>query len=100
MLFRIGRQPAGGAGWTLQAYYDRTERLAAASALDVDRHTFDVDFRHHLPWGDRQQIIWGLAFRDTSDTTTGSGVLTFVPPARDSRTYSAFVQGVSPGVEF
>jgi len=75
----------------LQTYYDRTNRHEVNFG-DI-RNTFDADFLQRFPWGSRQQISWGLGarFSHGNELQVVSG-LTFDPPQRTDRLYTAFVQ--------
>ena len=56
------------------------------------RDTLDLDFRYHLQWGDRQDIVWGLGYRYTADRFGESFTVAFDPQARALQFFSAFVQ--------
>jgi len=75
---------------TLQVYFDRTNRGDAT--YREGRSTFDIDFQHHIAWGNRQDIVWGLGFRDTSDSIQGSFKVTFTPSAETDLLFNAFAQ--------
>jgi iron complex outermembrane receptor protein len=75
----------------LQMYYDRTHR--ELEIFSEDRHTFDVDLQIHHPFGERQDIVWGLGYRHTDSYNLKSNFnLSFVPLDRKTEEYSAFVQ--------
>jgi len=90
VLFRLQREVDDRNGWSLQGYYDRTER--ASSLLSEDRDTFDLEYRHYFALGDRHDIIWGTGFRHSSDDVGESTSLHFQDTARTTRIFSAFVQ--------
>jgi iron complex outermembrane receptor protein len=75
---------------SLQVYFDRTTR--SDSTYNIGLNEFDVDFQHHVKLGTRQDIVWGLGYRVSSDGTTPSLRIVFTP--KDSRTqhFSSFVQ--------
>jgi iron complex outermembrane receptor protein len=79
---------------TVQAYYDffKQEQVHTSET----RHTFDFDAQHRFPLGTRQDIIWGLGYHLTvdefPDTLPEAFYLSWVPPARQDRLFSAFVQ--------
>ena len=93
-LFRFGKQTNEG-GWALQGYYDRTSR-STAGGFQVDRDTFDLDFRHNLHLGEAHAVVWGAAVRHTRDRTDAVTnplfFLAFEPRDRSADTVSAFVQ--------
>ena len=74
----------------LQAYYDYTERNAAI--FDEQRHSFDLNFQHEFALSDRNQMVWGLGYRLTTDTEVNSPTLTFNPDRDTQNLYSAFAQ--------
>jgi len=82
---------SGGKDLQLQAYYDRTNRREPNFG-DI-RNTFDIDFIEHIPLAQRHQISWGLGLRmshgDELQVVSG---LTFDPPQRTDRLYTAFLQ--------
>ena len=83
---------------TLQVYFDRTNRGDAT--YGEGRNTFDVDFHHHIAWGRRQDFVWGLGFRATSDDIRGTFRVMFNPARETDLLYSSFVQdeiAVIPG---
>jgi iron complex outermembrane receptor protein len=75
---------------SLQVYFDRTTR--SDSTYNIGLNEFDVDFQHHVKLGTRQDIVWGLGYRVSADSTTPFLRLVFTP--QDSRTqlFSSFVQ--------
>lgn len=81
---------ANGSDTTLQVYYDGYHRIDRG--LSETRNTLDFDFQHHLSIGSRQEAIWGLGYRTTSDYTTPGYAATYVPAGRRDNLVSAFVQ--------
>jgi iron complex outermembrane receptor protein len=76
--------------FTIQAYYDRTDR-DEAFAREV-RDTFDIDFQHRFAAGEWQDIIWGLGYRYTRDDFTESLIMTIDPDNSSDELLSAFLQ--------
>ena len=75
----------------LQLYYDRTHRnRPGLYAEDLD--TYDVDFQHRFPLGERQDIVWGLGYRLIEDDVANTPVLAFLPPRVSRQWFSGFVQ--------
>ena len=68
ILGRWNHTLADGSVTTLQVYYDGYRRVDRG--LSETRNTLDFDFQHHLTIGSRQEIVWGLGYRTTSDNTT------------------------------
>jgi iron complex outermembrane recepter protein len=75
---------------TLQVYFDRTNRGDVTNG--EGRDTFDLDFQHHIAWGSRQDFVWGLGYRSTSDDIRGSIKVSFNPPIETDQLFSSFVQ--------
>lgn len=75
---------------SLQVYFDRTTRGDTTYALGLN--TFDADFQHHFGWGPRQDIVWGLGYRATSDHTTPTLRIAFAPANRVLQLFSSFGQ--------
>ncbi len=75
---------------TLQAYYDRTERILP-TILGETRDTFDLDFQHAVSTV-RHELVWGLGARRTRDRLDGSDFISFDPEERTDDLYGGFVQ--------
>ncbi len=75
---------------TLQFFFDNYARLGPEAS--EKRNTVDFDFSHHLAWGSRQDIVWGLGYRHTSDQTAGTIDQAFVPADTRLRLLNSFVQ--------
>ena len=75
----------------LQLYYDRTHRnIPGTFAEDLD--TYDVDFQHRFPLGERNNIVWGLGYRLIEDDVGNTPVLAFLPARLSRQWFSGFVQ--------
>jgi iron complex outermembrane receptor protein len=70
--------------------YDRTKREEAT--FGEGRNSFNVEFQHHLAAGKRQDMIWGLGYRVTSDHLTDRPSLSFNPRKRTDTLFSGFWQ--------
>jgi iron complex outermembrane receptor protein len=75
---------------TIQFYFDRYGRGGPESDEVLD--TFDFDFQNHIMIGARQDLIWGIGYRHTSDLDIGTVDQTFVPPKFSAGLFSTFVQ--------
>ena len=75
---------------SLQVYFDRTTRGDTTYGFGVN--TFDLDFQHHVGWGSRQDLVWGLGYRLNSDSTFSTSRVVFSPASRTTQLFSAFVQ--------
>jgi len=90
ILVRWDRAISPTSQTTLQVYFDRTNRGDAT--YGEGRNTIDIDFHHHIAWGNHQDLVWGLGFRDTSDNIRGSFRFMFNPSTETQLLFSSFVQ--------
>jgi len=74
----------------LKLYYDRTQRDRIVFA--ENRDTFDVDLQHRIKIGERNDIVWGLGYNNTSDSLDNSQTVIFDPNHRTTSLYNAFAQ--------
>ena len=91
LLARWERPLGERSGLRLQAYFDRTVRNIP-NVYDERRDTWDLDFQHHLRIGARHNLVWGLAYRATSDQIDNTTFATFLPASRSTQRYGGFVQ--------
>jgi iron complex outermembrane receptor protein len=89
-LTRWNRTISSRSDTSLQFYFDRTNRGDTTYALGLN--TFDIDFQHHILWGARQDIVWGLGYRVSSDHTSPTLRIVFTPNDRVTQLFSSFVQ--------
>ncbi len=81
---------SNGSDATLQVYFDRYTR-SGPEAHEV-RNTVDLDFQHHLGWGTRQDLIWGLGYRYSADQTVGTIDQAYLPANLSGQLFNFFVQ--------
>ena len=74
----------------LQLYYDRTERKSAI--LEQTHDTIDIDCQHQFVLGERQEIVWGVGYRFTSDDLGSTFYTSYSPDSRNDNLYSGFLQ--------
>ena len=74
----------------LRVYYDRTRRNDPSFEDDLD--TLDLDFQHGFAPTRRQEMIWGVNYRFTSNRNEGKGVFAVEPVSSDDHLVSGFVQ--------
>ena len=74
----------------LQLYYDRTDRDTVI--FKEKRDTFDADFQHRFPVGNRNDFIWGAGYRVSRDDVGNSPTISLIPGSRTLELFSAFVQ--------
>jgi iron complex outermembrane recepter protein len=65
LLTRWSRSASSKSDFTLQFYYDRTQRFD--QVVDETRNTYDLDLQHHLAAGRRHDLVWGLGLRYMTD---------------------------------
>lgn len=75
---------------SLQVYFDRSNR--GDGTYGIGLNTFDVDFLHHVGWGERHDFVWGLGYRVSSDDTASSPRILFTPADLTTQLFSSFVQ--------
>ena len=75
---------------SLQVYFDRTQRNGVVAGEGIN--TTDIDFQHHIGWGDRQDVVWGAGYRYVSYTTTGSFAQSIDPASEDLQLFTFFIQ--------
>ena len=81
---------SGGSDSTLQFSYDQHRR---GDPLNPElRNTYDLAFRHDFALGSRQDIVWGLGYRYSSDRIGGSLTVAMNPPNRSLQLFDAFLQ--------
>ena len=90
LLSRWDRAISSTSETTLQVSFDRTNR--GDSTFGEGRNTFDIDFQHHIAWGARQDFVWGLGYRVTSDDIRGTIRVSFTPQSETDQLFSSFVQ--------
>jgi iron complex outermembrane receptor protein len=56
------------------------------------RDTLDLDYQNHIARGQRQDIVWGLGYRYTTDQIGGSLTVSFNPPSRGLQLFTSFLQ--------
>jgi iron complex outermembrane receptor protein len=74
----------------VQAYYDRVRDEQAGSIRNLN--TYDLDAQHRFALGNRNEITWGLGYRESVADLGPSYFVTWNPPAAHDHLYSSFVQ--------
>jgi iron complex outermembrane recepter protein len=90
VLGRWKRTISPGSEISLQIYFDRTNRTDTTYGLGLN--TLDLDFQHHVHWGRRQDFVWGLGYRLSSDQTADDFRISFQPQDLVTQIFSSFVQ--------
>jgi iron complex outermembrane recepter protein len=90
LLARWTRTLSDSSDFTLQMYYDRTQR--DDSNVNEIRDIIDIDFQHTFGLGERHSLIWGLGSRYSGDDTEDGVKMGFRPKGREDYLFSAFIQ--------
>jgi iron complex outermembrane recepter protein len=91
LLARWERTDASGAGWTLQAYLDHTQRRIPQlfrESLD----TVDLVAQYGFAWGARHRALIGAGLRHARDDVDNSAALAFQPGSRSLQWSRLFAQ--------
>lgn len=94
------------ANGALESIWDHTysERSQSSLQFSFDQHrrgdplnpetrnTFEADFQHHFDLGRREEIVWGLSFRNTSDQIGGSLTVAMIPASSTQQLFGSFIQ--------
>jgi iron complex outermembrane receptor protein len=90
ILARWNHTLASGSETSLQIYDDHSSTFSLGGR---DRqNTVDLDFQHHVSFGSRQDIVWGLGAR-VADLYLGPGyAIAYAPQSRTDVLLSAFFQ--------
>jgi iron complex outermembrane receptor protein len=83
----------GGSETTLRVYYDYMRRVGEFGT-DARNATVDADFEHHVAWGARNDVVWGLNLRINRDDLRAhdSHSARFIPERRSIPFASGFFQ--------
>jgi iron complex outermembrane recepter protein len=102
---RFNDSMAGLSGGFIQLVWNHSFSARADTSFEVSydnyqrndflregRNTLNLDFQHHILWGERQNILWGLAFRHTSSKSDGNLAVSLTPPDATYQLFSSFAQ--------
>lgn len=82
---------ANGSQGVLQASLDQTH-LEMDGILSEDRTTLDLDFQNRFTLTPSQDMMWGLGYRRSADSTDSTQVLATMNPASQTQTlFSGFL---------
>jgi len=77
--------------WSLQSYFDRAYRTEPGWMENI--YTFDTEFQHRFPLGQRHHVIWGMDYRQVHGAAVGTPYfLDFLPRESTTNLLSGFVQ--------
>lgn len=91
LLGRWSRKFSNGSELQLQTYYDRTSRDLPPIFFEV-RNTYSLEIQHQLTAGGKQNLVWGLGYRASTDDTRKVSLLFFEPAGRTLHWFNAFAQ--------
>lgn len=89
-LGRWNHTLSNGSSMSLQVYYDRYTRLD--EGVHEGLNTLDFDFQHHLRIGSRNDVVWGVGYRSTSDSHTAGYGKAYAPLSEANNLFSVFAQ--------
>lgn len=90
VLTRWSRTFSARSETSLQVSFDRTSRGDTTYAIGLNN--FDFDFQHHIVWRARQDIVWGLGYRLSSDDISPTLRVSATPQVSHTQLFSSFVQ--------
>jgi len=91
LLGRWTHRFKGGSDLQLQTYYDRSSRLVPRQ-IDEVRNTYDIDLQHHFQAGTRHDIVYGLGYRASNNSTRDQPILFFEPSGSHLGLFNFFAQ--------
>ncbi len=91
ILWRWSRELSTSSQMALQVYYDKTSRTRLLIPLEVHQ-TFDVDFQHRFPLGERHDVMWGAGYRFIRGDIDNSEFFILGEEKNTTDLFSAFLQ--------
>lgn len=93
VLGRLTYKESQASTWTLQMYFDNTQRDNTISLGDHDSHnTYDLDLQQSWTGLERHEIVWGAGYRLITDEAKGTFYTFLNPSHRNDNLFSAFIQ--------
>ncbi|MBJ6725781.1 TonB-dependent receptor plug domain-containing protein [Geomesophilobacter sediminis] len=89
LLLRWNRSLGETDGFSLQLYYDHSERNMII--LGHRQEIVDVEFQDRVALPGRQDLIWGGEYRYAGDRLGATATISFDPPSRDTNLFSGFI---------
>ena len=90
LLLRYSQVLDEDSDFSVQFYYDRTERHFLAQDFEEDRDTIDFDFQHRFKAGEGHSIVWGAGYRYGDDRIGTQPFFINVNPIRRETDYASF----------
>ncbi|MDR3512604.1 MAG: TonB-dependent receptor [Caulobacteraceae bacterium] len=75
---------------TLQAYFDRTVTDAYTGSVSIN--TYDLEVRHHIQLGSRNEVVWGGGYRWLNYTSRDTQYISLTPSTGKEAIFNTFVQ--------
>jgi len=91
LLGRWTHPLAADSDLSLQLYWDRTWRRTP-NLFAGHLNTFDLEFQHRFPLGERHRVIWGAGYRVVADRAGNTAAFAFLPAKRNLQLFSGFLQ--------
>jgi iron complex outermembrane recepter protein len=83
-------QSQGNNEWSLQLYFDHSER--DDQILWEKRQTWDIDLQQHRPFENKSELVWGVGLRYSADDTRAGETARLIPVDDQFTLLSAFIQ--------
>jgi len=90
LLSRLDWLQSEASKFSLQIYYDRTDRNT--KLVQEYRDTVDFDLQHNVRVAERHELTWGAGYRFLHDHTPGSDVFFLIPESRSDTLLNLFIQ--------
>ena len=90
LLYRWTRTLSPDSSVSVQGYFDYVNRESLA--LYEDRNTIDLEFQHNFALNEKNDVIWGLNYRNIDDDTVPTPIFTLTPLSRNIDLFSGFIQ--------
>ena len=74
---------------SLRVSFDRYDRRGI---FGERRSSFDADFQHHVTWGSRQDVVWGVGYYHSYSETDTTFVVSQNPANLTTQLFSGFIQ--------
>jgi iron complex outermembrane recepter protein len=91
IVARWTEEQSASSDTSLLVYFDRYER-ASSDRISERRNTYDIEFQHHVRALKRNDIVWGLTYRNSRGTTQGNLNFSFDPASHTSQFFSFYAQ--------
>ena len=92
-LLRYSQTLSADNQWSIQGYFDHTNRQLEQLGFGEKRDTIDIDFQHQFKMLDDHSIVWGAGYRNSRDQIRNAPLfLVFDPDSRAVDQFSYFVQ--------